>query len=144
MKRFIITKELLSMTLQEQIKQDLKTAMKARDEELKNTLRIILGEFGRAENKQLTDAEVVKVIKKLIKSERESLSHSGKPADSKYLQILESYLPKMASDDEIRRWIQDNIDFSAYKNKMQAMRDIMAHFGSAADGNQVKAILQQM
>lgn len=133
------------MRIQEQIKQDLKQAMKDKDEEKKNTLRIIIGEFGRAEAKELSDDEVVKIVRKLIKSEQESLAQSGKSAsDSRYIQILESYLPQTASDEEIRRWIADNIDFSHYKNKMQAMRDIMAHFGASADGNQVKQILQSM
>lgn len=132
------------MTMQEKIKKDLTLAMKARDEEMKGTLRIIMGEFGRAEKKELSDEEVVKVIRKLIKSERETLEQAGKPGDNRYIEILESYLPQMAADDEIRQWIRDNIDFSAYKNKMQAMRDIMAHFGSRADGNQVKAILQEI
>lgn len=132
------------MRIQEQIKQDLKQAMKEKDEEKKNTLRIIIGEFGRADAKELSDDEVVKVIRKMIKSEQESLEYSGKPTDSRYIKILESYLPQMASEDEIRQWIAENIDFSNYKNKMQAMRDIMAHFGGGADGNQVKKILQSM
>jgi hypothetical protein len=133
------------MRIQEQIRQDLKQAMKDKDEEKKNTLRIIIGEFGRAEAKELSDEEVVKIVRKLIKSEQESLAQSGKSAsDSRYIQILESYLPQMASDEEIRQWIAENIDFSHYKNKMQAMRDIMAHFGASADGNQVKRILQRM
>ncbi|MDZ7832560.1 MAG: GatB/YqeY domain-containing protein [Desulfobacterales bacterium] len=133
------------MRIQEQIKQDLKQAMKDKDEEKKNTLRIIIGEFGRAEAKELSDDEVIKIVRKLIKSEQESLAQSGKSAsDSRYIQILESYLPQMASDEEIRRWIAENLDFSNYKNKMQAMRDIMAHFGASADGNQVKQILQSI
>lgn len=132
------------MTLQEQIKKDLMVAMKAKDEEKKSALRIVIGEFGRAEKKELSDDDVVKTLKKLIKSERETLEQSGKPGASRYIEILESYLPQMATDDDIRNWILQNIDFADYKNKMQAMRDIMSHFGSAVDGNQVKAILQKM
>src|SRR6056297_3651282 len=100
------------MSLQEQIRQDLKTAMKDRDDEKKSALRVLIGEFGRAESKDLTDAEVVKIIKKMMKSEQESLDQTGGTSASPYLQILESYLPKMASDDEIRQWIKENIDFS--------------------------------
>lgn len=132
------------MTLQEQIKKDLMQAMKDKDEEKKNTLRVVMGEFGRAESKTLDDDAVVKILKKMIKSERETLEQSGQGSESGYIAILESYLPKMASDDDIRQWISENIDFSGYKNKMQAMKDIMGHFGPAADGNQVKQILQEM
>ena len=132
------------MTLQAQIKKDLMLAMKAKDEEKKSTLRIIMGEFGRAETKEISDDDVVRTLKKLIKSERETLEQSGKPGDNRYIGILESYLPHMATDEDIRNWIAQNIDFSSYKNKMQAMRDIMVHFGSTADGNRVKEILQEI
>jgi hypothetical protein len=132
------------MTIQEQIKKDLMIAMKEKDEEKKSALRIIMGEFGRGEKKELTDDDAVKVLKKLVKSERETLEQSGKQGDNRYIEILESYLPKMATDEDIRAWITANIDFSKYKNKMQAMRDIMAQFGSAADGNRVKEILQSL
>ncbi|MFW6082353.1 MAG: GatB/YqeY domain-containing protein, partial [Desulfosalsimonas sp.] len=108
-------------SIQERMKQDLVRSMKEKDTELKNTLRIVMGEFGRGDKKQLDDSEVVKILQKLAKSERESLEHSGKDAsESRYIQILESYLPKMATDEEIRQWISENIDFSRYKNKMQA------------------------
>ena len=130
------------MTLQEQIKKDMMQAMKEKNDEKKNTLRVVMGEFGRAETKSLSDDEVVKVLKKMVKSERETLEQSGRAGDSKYIEILESYLPQMVSDDELRFWITEHIDFSKYKNKMQAMKDIMGHFGSAADGNRVKEILQ--
>lgn len=132
------------MALQEIIRQDLKQAMKEKDEEKRNALRILIGEFGRFETKELTDADVIKIVKKLIKSEQEALSHAGGPTPSRYIEILESYLPQTASDDAIRSWIAENIDFSRYKNKMQAMREIMAHFGSSADGGQVKKILENM
>lgn len=132
------------MSIQEQIKKELLQAMKDKDDEKKSALRVIMGEFGRGEKKELSDDEAVKVIKKLIKSERETLEQSGKTGDNRYIQILESYLPKMASEEDITRWVRENIDFANYKNKMQAMRDIMAHFGSAADGSQVKEILQKL
>lgn len=132
------------MTLQEQIKKDLMLAMKEKDEEKKGALRIIIGEFARAENKTLSDDEVIRVIKKLIKSERETMGHAGVQEDSRYIEILEAYTPQAATDAEIRQWIDANVDFSQYKNKMMAMRDILAHFGSRADGNRVKEILQSM
>jgi uncharacterized protein YqeY len=132
------------MTLQEQIKKDLMKAMKARDTEKKNTLRVVMGEFARAETKAISDDDVVKVLKKLAKSERETIERSGQTGDSPYIDILESYLPKMASDEDLSQWIAANIDFSKYKNKMQAMKDIMGHFGTAADGNRVKDILQNL
>ena len=130
------------MGLIQTIKKDLATALKAQDEDRKQALRIILGELGRLDDKHPSDEEIVKVIKKLAKAEKETLRHQGQSGRSKYLEIIENYLPAMASEAEIKDWIQTNIDFSNYKNKMQAMREIMQHFKSNADGNLVKSVLE--
>jgi uncharacterized protein YqeY len=132
------------MNLQNQIKRDLTAAIKAKDEEKKDTLRVILGEFGRLDKKELSDDEAVKILKKLIKSEKEVLEKKGDETDSRFIKIIENYLPKMATEADITKWIEQNIDFSEFKNKMQAMGLIMKHFGATADGNAVKKILQQM
>ena len=132
------------MTLQEQIKRDLTSAMKARDDMKKNTIRVIMGEFARLNEKELSDDAVVKVLKKLVKAEKETLEKSGDAGDSAYIHLIESYLPQMVSEEEIKAWIRENIDLSQFKNKMQAMKPIMANFGSAADGNTVKRILGEM
>lgn len=132
------------MSLQKQIKKDLSAAIKAKDENKKDTLRVILGEFGRLDKKELSDDEVIKILKKLIKSEKEVLEQKGEETDSAYIDIIEHYLPQMATEAEIVAWIQQNIDFSQFKNKMQAMGLIMKQFGATADGNFVKEILQRM
>lgn len=95
------------------------------------------------DQKTLTDDEVVRVLRKLQKSEKEVISRQGGDG-SAYLSVIESYLPTMASDTEIRAWIDGNVDLSGYKNKMQAMGKIMAHFGSRVDGNRVKQILMTL
>jgi uncharacterized protein YqeY len=132
------------MKLKEQIKQDLTAAMKAKDEKKKSALRVILGELSRLDKKELVDDDVFKILKKLIKAEKEVLQQKVERADDEFVEIVENYLPKMATEAEISRWIEQNIDFDNFKNKMQAMGPIMKHFGTAADGNAVKEILQQM
>ena len=131
------------MSLQEKIKAELKEAMLARDEARTSTLRIILGEFARQAKKELSDQEVQGVIRKLVKSETEMLNLTG--ADSSdYLQVLEGFLPKQATEAEIREWIESNIDLGDFANKMQAMKPIMTNFGGSADGNLVKKILESL
>lgn len=129
------------MPLQEQIKKDLTKAIREKDEERKDAFRVILGEMARSDKKEFTDDEVIKTLKKLQKSEKEVLEKQDKQ-DSVFLEVVENYLPAEASEEEIRSWIENNIDFSRYKNKMQAMGEIMKHFGSRADGNRVKKVLQ--
>ena len=132
------------MGLQAQIKKDLILAMKEKNELKKNTLRIIMGEFGRMDQKELNDEVVISVLKKLVKSEMETLEKTGQKAPSDFIRIIEAYLPQQAGDEEIRQWIAENIDLTQYKNKMQAMGAIMKHFGAGADGNTVKRILQSI
>ena len=132
------------MTIQQRIKKDLMEAMKAKDEEKKSTLRVIMGEFARSDVKELSDEAVIKVLKKLIKSEKETLAQKGSDEETAFIQIIETYLPQMASGEEIVAWVNDNIDFSQFKSKMQAMGPIMKHFGARADGNAVKDILQKL
>ena len=131
------------MSLQEQIKKDLMAAMKAKDQATKDSLRVVMGEFGRLDAKTLTDDQVIAVIKKLIKAEKEVLARTN--ADSSpFIETIERYLPQMATNEEIKSWIEANVDFSQFKNKMQAMGSIMKHFGATADGSRVKTILQGM
>ena len=132
------------MNLQRQMKKDLSAAIKAKDEKKKDALRVILGEFGRLDKKEISDDEIVKILKKLMKSEKEVLEQKGETADSEFIKVIENYLPKMATEEEIAAWIHQNIDFSQFKNKMQAMSLIMKHFGATADGNLVKKIIQKM
>lgn len=84
----------------------------------------------------LTASELSKLISKKIVELGDSLT-------SERIKVAEGYLPKAASKDEIISWIKENIDFSQYKNKMQAMGPIMKRFKSN-DGNFVKEILMEL
>lgn len=132
------------MNLQSQMKKDLHAAIKAKDEQKKDALRVILGEFARFDKKELSDDEIVKILKKLMKAEKEVLEQKGETADSAFIKVIENYLPKMATEEEITAWIHQNIDFSQFKNKMQAVGLVMKQFGATADGNLVKTIIQRM
>lgn len=76
-------------------------------------------------------------LKKLVSEKIQSL---GESLTSPEIKIAMNYLPDQASEEEIRQWISENIDFSQYKNKMQAMGPIMTNF-KGCDGNFVKKIL---
>ncbi len=131
------------MTLQKKIKSDLVAAMKAKDDAKKDALRVIMGEFGRQAEKEISDANVINIIKKLVKSEKEVMEKTGTTEPTPFMQVAQDYLPQMASEEEIKAWIADNIDFDTFNNKMQAMKPIMQHFGSNADGNVVKKVLSE-
>jgi uncharacterized protein YqeY len=81
----------------------------------------------------LTSSELKKFIGSKITELGDKLT-SGK------IEAAAKYLPKQSSEEEIYEWIKANVDFSKYKNKMQAMGLIMKQF-SGNDGNFVKEIL---
>ena len=131
------------MSLQEKIKADLKESMLARDVVRTSALRVLIGEFQRQGMKTLSDPEVLAVIRKLIKSENETMTRSG-ATQSPYLEVLDGYMPKAPGEAEIRAWIGANVNFAEYPNKVQAMKPIMAHFGGLAEGNLVRRILESL
>jgi len=148
----------MKVPLHDKIRADLKTAMLGKDLEVRNTLRMIISEFPKLtvpltlesgkkstrlkKPEEITDDDVIGIIRGLSKSERTVLEATGQPS-SDYLEILQFYLPQMLDRDEIVDWIKDNIDFSQFKNKMQAMGPVMKHFGKLADGKLVNQILNE-
>lgn len=149
----------LGTSLYDKIRQDMKTSMLRKDTGVRDTMRLIMGAFpeitvpitlgsGKKSTRtktpeEITDEDIHNIIRKFVKSEKTMLEIK-KETSSDYLELLESYLPKMATTEAIEAWIKTNIDFSAMKSPTQAMGAVMKHFGKRADGNQVKAILQGM
>ena len=148
----------MPISLLEKIRQDLKTAMLNKDQDARNAMRQIMAEFPKLtvpitlesgkkstrlkKPEEITNDDIIGIINSLVKSELTVLE-AKKETSSAYLNILQSYLPRMADREEITAWIAENIDFSQYKNKMQAMGTIMKHFGKTADGKLVNQILQE-
>ena len=153
----------MGLPLPGKIRQDLKTAMRNKETVVRDALRQVMSEYptltvpvkveledGRTKDTtrpkqadEITDDEVIGIIRKLIKSEK-TLLEAKQETNSGFLQTLKAYLPQMATREEIETWIRENIDFSEFKSPMQAMGPIMKHFGKQADGNLVKQVLQQM
>lgn len=103
--------------LSQQIREDMKTAMKARDDLKRDALRGALAAFtnelvakGKKPTEELTDPEVVTVLKRLGKQRKEAAEvyEKGDRAELAEkelheLKILESYLPQMVGREEIEK-----------------------------------------
>ncbi len=149
----------MKVSLYDKIRQDMKSAMIKKDTAVRDTMRLIMGAFpsltvsitlesGKKTTRtkkpeEITDEDLLNIIRKFVKSEK-TMIELKKETTSDYLELLDLYLPKMATSEDIEAWILDNVDFSEFKSPMQAMGNVMKHFGKLADGNQVKAILQKM
>lgn len=126
------------MTLNEKITSDLLNALKAKVKV--NDLKVIVGEIQRLPEKNPEDNIVIKILIKLIKYEKENLKNIG-ATTSEYLRILESYIPEQATEEEVTKWIRDNIDFGDFKNKFMTIKIILGYFGPKTNGGIVKKIL---
>lgn len=126
------------MTLQNKILLDKK---EARNPPTKAALNVIVGELQRQPTKELSDAQVLNIIKRLIKYEEERLRHYSTISTTEYLNILKSYVPQQVDIAEIEEWIKNNIDFSKLKNKMQAIGIVGRHFGSSASNELIKEVV---
>jgi uncharacterized protein YqeY len=149
----------MDISLHDKIRLDLKNSMLRKQNDIRDTLRVIMGEFPKLtvpmtlesgkktfrvkKPEEITDDDLLGIIRGLAKSEK-SVLELQKKESSPYLKVVESYLPKMVSSDEVKTWIDENIDFTEYKSPMQAMGTIMKHFGKLADGNMVKGLLQEL
>lgn len=149
----------MDISLHDKIKLDLRNSMLQKKNDIRDAIRVIMGEYPKLtvpitlqsgkktsrvkKSEEITDDDLLGIIRGLAKSEKSVLELQQKES-SPYLKIVESYLPKMVCSDEVKTWINENIDFAEYKSPMQAMGNIMKHFGKLADGNMVKGLLQEL
>lgn len=149
----------MKISLHDKIKADLKTAMLNRENDVRNAIRVVMGEYPRLtmpitlesgkktfrvkKPDEITDDDLRGVIRSLLKSEKSVLALQNKES-SPYLELLELYLPRMITREEVEDWIKENIDFAQFNSPMQAIGTIMKHFGKLADGNMVKGVLQKL
>ena len=99
------------MTLKEQITEDMKTAMRAKDSERLGTIRLLLAACKQREVDErivLDDAAVVGLVDKLIKQRKDSVAaylqaqrQDLADKESAEITVLEGYLPQRMDADEI-------------------------------------------
>jgi uncharacterized protein YqeY len=103
------------MILKSQITEDMKTAMRAKDSVRLGAIRLLLSAIKQREvdeRIELTDADVIAVIEKMLKQRRDSIAafESAKRDDLADIEkfevsVLQTYMPKQMSDDEINQII---------------------------------------
>jgi uncharacterized protein YqeY len=105
------------LSLKEEISKDYMKAFKARKDLDKKLLSVVKGEIQTLEKNMrvetLSDKEVTKILNKMSKSLKESLSNGDEVAKEE-LEIISKYLPKEMSEIEIKekvsQFIKDGVD----------------------------------
>ena len=147
--------------LYQQIKDQIKDAMRAKDELRKEVLRGILTAFvnqvvseRRTPQEILDDEGCVLVLKRLVKQRKDSAEQfekGGRPElaekEKKELAIIEEFLPQTMSRDEIKKIAELKMKELGIvdKSKMgQFIGAVMKGCEGNADGNDVKAVVEEL
>lgn len=118
------------MQLKAQITDDMKAAMRAKDSRRLSAIRLLLSAIKQREvdeRKELTDADIVAVIEKMIKQRRESIAQYEKASrvdlievEQFELAVLQAYMPQPLSESEV----QAAVDAALSESGAQGVREM--------------------
>ncbi len=145
------------MSLQTELLDDLKTAMKAKDEVTRDTLRMLKSELGKAEldkGAALSEDEELAILMRGVKTRKESASaydDGERPElaarERAEILVIEKYLPTALTEDEARASITQLVAELGLTEKKQMgalMKAIMAKHGGTLDGKMASKIASSL
>lgn len=143
--------------LKERIAQELKEAMKNRDNFKRDTLRMINSAFKQIEvdeRRELSDEDVIAILKKACK-QREEASIQYKEAgreelyakEQEEIRIITSYLPEQLSDERLKEelgLILKEVGASSPKDMGKVMGAANSKLSALADGKRISAMVKEL
>ncbi len=144
------------MSLEERVADEMKQAMKAGDKLRLSAIRMIRSALKNKEielRRKLEDEDVVKAIQAMVRKGEESVEQfqAGGRMDlvekeKKEMEILESFLPQLLSQEEIVKIIDQSIQetqASSPKDIGKVMKSVLAKIGGKADGRLVNQMVKE-
>jgi uncharacterized protein YqeY len=145
------------MSLKEQIKNDIKEAMKAKDVERRDALRLLSSAIKQVEvdeRKELSDDDVIAIIVKQVKQRNDAASQYKEAGrDDLYdkevaeIKVFEAYLPAQLSDEELEaalKAIIAEVGAESMKDMGKVMGAAKAKIGSQADGKRINECVKAL
>ncbi|MBL7065342.1 MAG: GatB/YqeY domain-containing protein [Anaerolineae bacterium] len=145
------------MSLKQKLQEDLKEALRARDERHKAVIRLTLAAIVNAEIEhggELDDAGVTAVLQQQARRRRDTIAElqsANRPdslaAEEAELAILEQYLPRLLSREEITaeaRQVIAEIEATGMGQMGPVMRQLMSELKGRADGRVVNEIVREL
>ncbi len=147
------------MSLQQQVNDDLREAMKARDKARTGALRMLLASLknaavaeGKGPQGELADDEVVRLVQTETKRRREAAAafrEAGRDdqaaAEDAEASIYEAYLPTQLSDEELGEVVDvaiAEVGAEGPQDMGQVMKTVMPRVAGQADGSRVSAVVK--
>ena len=145
------------MNIKEKLENDMKDAMRNKDEARKRTLRMALSEIKLAEidkGEALDEAGVIAIIQKEVKSRREAIAdaeRASRPdlvADANTeMAILEAYLPQQLTPEELDALAQEAVDetgATSMREMGQVMKVLMPRLEGRATGQEASQAVRKL
>ncbi|HDD53122.1 MAG TPA: GatB/YqeY domain-containing protein [Thermosulfidibacter takaii] len=144
------------MSLKDRVLQDMKEAMKARDQLRLSTLRLLVSEIKNREidaKGELKDEDILALIQKAVKQRQDSIAQYEKGGrqdlaekEKAEMEILKAYLPEELSKEAILKIIDQAIaatGASSPKEMGRVMREVMPRVKGRADGKLVNELVRK-
>jgi uncharacterized protein YqeY len=141
----------------EQLQADLKQAMKSGDELRKTTIRMTLAAIKNAEidkRRELSEEEAAEILLREIKQRRDSIAEAEEAGrndivaqEHAELEVLEAYLPKQLSREEIEaeaRAVIEAVGAQGPKDTGKVMGALMPRVKGRADGKLVSEVVREL
>ncbi len=145
------------MGLKEQIQNDLKNAMKAKDVFTRDTLRFLMSAIKQVEvdsRKELSDEDIIKIIQKSVKQREEAASQYKEGGredlyekEIKEANILKSYLPKQLDDAELEEEVKkiiEEVGATSMKDMGKVMGTATKKLAGRADGKRINQMVKKI
>ncbi|EPQ8114402.1 GatB/YqeY domain-containing protein [Campylobacter coli] len=145
------------MNLKEQILNDIKEAMKQKDDFKRDTLRTLNAAFKQVEvdeRIELSDERILKIIASEIKKRKDAIELYSKGGredlaqkEQKEIALFESYLPQQLSDEELQAALKEmiaNLGVSSLKDQGLVMKEAKAKFAARVDGKRLNVTLREL
>ena len=145
------------MSLLDTIQSDMYAAMKSGDKQRSGTLRVALSTLKDKKiekQEELTDMEEIKIIQNLVKQRKEAAEiykENGRndlmENENAELEILNTYLPQMMSDDDLRALVKkvvSEIGATDLSDIGKIMPEVMKQTAGKADGKMAQSIVREL
>lgn len=143
--------------LKEKLLEDLKQSMEEKNTNRKNVVQMVRAGILQVEKDkgiQLEDAQVLEIIAKELKKRKDSLADFEKANRedlinqvNEEISVLEEYLPKQLSDEELESKIQEiitKVGATTIKDLGMVMKEAKTEIGAQADGKRINEVVRKL
>lgn len=140
------------MSLRQQLTEEMKNAMRAKDQTKLDTVRFVLAQIKNAEidlHREMNDEEIITLMKKEVKNRKDAIEQFRQAGrnelvtdEENKLAVIHSFLPAEMSDAELSNIVERVVSENTGENFGQIMQKVMAEVKGMADGGRVSAMVK--